>query len=400
MDKIKIAATQCGLPLGKLICEELTAYVDKRYQKLSNKKKISNSSITESNEMSWIEELIEQNIHHSPTNSPDFTLLPIKYSRFADGESKYELESSVRDHKVHLIHSPFEPLMNKDNKDKRSVYDNIFESLNLISDLKECSAKHVTLYSPYRASSRQDHSTSRSGVTAAQLAKMESVSGVNSAFFTELHSRQIAGFYSAQNPIIPVDNYDPFPLMVETLYKDLKENMLPQILSDDIEQNMFKKDLVKVASPDAGGAARAEHIAKMICTGLILAHKERDYGNVNKVDKVLLIGEPTKYAIIVDDMIDTFGTMSKNIDELVKAETEKVIIMSPHGLYNNRAIELLNEQFEKGNLLAVYRTDSIYRPPEFTKQHKWDRPVSLARKIAEVIYKSSKGHSVSGVYRT
>lgn len=426
--KIQILATQCGQDLGQRVVENLTGYVNRRMDKLNEKESSGAISADEVAEKQYIRSLFAQNksirakhfddIPQSERELRSFLLSPAKYTRFADGEFITRLNESVRGQRVFLIHAPYEPLsfseefleefrtesrkrkssdldalLRKTLRQHRSISDNTLECFQLASTLKECSASAVHLMSPYLAFSRQDHRNSREGIMAAQLAKQSRVADIDSVFFTELHSKQTVGYYSAQTPAMPADNYDPFPLLVNQFCADNDVDCHNSSVPAEYSMNLSS------ASPDAGGAARANYVAKLLNAGLVLAHKNRDYSVANCVTDMIIIGEPKEHAVIVDDMIDTAGTMLKAMTKLTEQGVKKIDIMAPHALLSGPGLGRLNEAYENGPLNHVYITDSIPRPAEFFEEHKWAREVSLAPIMAETIYKMAMDRSVSGVYR-
>ncbi len=408
--KIQVYSTQPGIQLGERVCSSLTDYIDARQKKLSGKFRSDDIGIEETEELKWISLLKENNYYMSlkydgkDNVSDRFKLGKVKYSRFSDGEFKHELLDSVRGKNIFLINAPYESYditpedienvkrLSKEDDDmglekllaeminkKRKISDNIIEELALIDCFKSNSAKKVFLFSPYRATSRQDHKNSREGITAALFADLEKTAGLDYAWFTELHSRQIAGFYRP----VPVDNFNPYKLLIDKFVEEAGIN-----LGD-----------ISTSSPDVGGTGRARYVAKELHSSLTLTYKGRDYSKVNKVQSIIVIGDPKVKTVIPDDMVDTAGTIKQGVLELIKKGAKEAYILVPHALLSGPGVERLDELYEKGLFKGLYTTDSICRGRDFMEKNPWYHEVSLAPTSAEAIYKISKEQSVSGVYR-
>jgi ribose-phosphate pyrophosphokinase len=206
-----------------------------------------------------------------------------KVSTFSDGEIQIEINDNVRAKDVFIVQSTSAP-----------VNDNIMELLLMIDALKRASARHITAVLPYYGYSRQDKKVApRVPISAKLVADMITLAGADRVITVDLHAGQIQGFFN-----IPVDNLFAAP-----------------VLLDYIRTN-FGQDVVMV-SPDAGGVERARAFAKRIGAGLAIVDKRRSAPNEAKA--MAVIGDvQDKTAIIMDDMVDTAGTLTEAVGVLLE----------------------------------------------------------------------------------
>ncbi len=249
--------------------------------------------------------------------------------QFADGEISINILESVRGHHVFVIQSTSSPA----NK-------HLMELLILVDALKRASAKSVTVIMPYYGYSRQDRKTkSRQPITAKLIADMLRVAGINRLICIDLHAAQIQGFFD-----VPIDNFPATPL-----------------LADYFEHQHKVKDIV-VVSPDHGGVSRARIFAKILDAPLAIIDKRRP--EANKAEVMNIIGEVNgKNAIMVDDIIDTGGTIIAGANALKEAGAKDVYVAATHGVFSGDAIDLLQDSIVK----QIIVTDTICLP-EGTKE--------------------------------
>ncbi|MBR9699179.1 ribose-phosphate pyrophosphokinase [Candidatus Woesearchaeota archaeon] len=270
----------------------------------------------------------------------DLTTVDIK--RFNDGETYVKIQKSVRGCHVFII-QPTSPPVN----------DNLMELLIIVDALKRASAKEITAVIPYYGYSRQDRkATSREPITARLVAGLLEQAGVNRVVSFDLHVDQIQGFFD-----IPVDNLEAMPVLA----KSIKERKL--------------KDMVVVA-PDVGSAVRARRWAKSLQTDMAIIDKRRIAHGESQV--MNLIGEVKgKTAIIIDDIIDTAGTISTASTELMKQGAKEVYICATHGIFSKEAMKKLANK----DIKEVIVTDTLPHKDMIDKI----KTVSLAPFIAELI---------------
>ena len=271
-------------------------------------------------------------------------LTPVDIKSFNDGETYVRVEKSVRGSHVFIIQSTSTP-----------VNDKLMELLILIDALKRASAKEITVVMPYYGYSRQDRkAASREPITAKLVASLLETAGANRIVCFDLHVDQIQGFFN-----IPVDNLVAMPILAKSL----------------IEKKL--KDIV-IVSPDVGGATRARRLAKALDVDMAIIDKRRPAHGESEIMNI--IGEVEgKNAILIDDIIDTAGTISNAASAIKKKGAKEVYICATHAILSKDAVKKLSNE----DIKEVIVTDSIKIPEE----NKLDKIkiVSLAPFIAELI---------------
>ncbi len=240
---------------------------------------------------------------------------------FADGEINVQINETVRGHNVFIIQPTSKP-----------VNDNLMEVLIMCDALKRASAKTINLVIPYYGYSRQDRkSRSRQPISAKLVADLLQVAGVNRIICMDIHAAQIQGFFN-----IPVDNFIGLPILVNYL--------LDKNLSD-----------VVVVSPDHGGTTRAREFAKVLDTTIAIIDKRRP--EPNKAEVMNIIGTVEgKTCILVDDMVDTAGTLTAGAAALMAAGAKEVYAACTHGVLSGSAIE----RIENSCLKEMIITNTIH----------------------------------------
>lgn len=289
--------------------------------------------------------------------SLDSTLAKVEIFRFADGEIFVQVMENVRGLHVFLIQSTCSP-----------VNENYMELFLMLDALKRASAKEITLVMPYYGYSRQDRkSAPRVPISAKCMADMISVAGANRLLVVDLHSPQIQGFFN-----IPVDNLFSAPVLAQAWQK-----------------SHSTEELV-VVSPDAGGAERARFFAKKI-KGATVAMIDKRRQEPNQAKALNLVGDVKgKSALILDDMIDTAGTLCEASVKLIESGAKEVMAVATHPLFSGEAIE----RIEKSPIKEVLVTDTIPLS-EKASQCKKIKVVSLAPLVAEAMNRISNKKSVS-----
>jgi len=280
--------------------------------------------------------------------------------RFSDGEVLVEIMENVRGRDIYLIQPTCAP-----------TADNFIELLVMVDALKRASVARVTAVIPYFGYARQDRRprSSRVPITAKVAAKMISTIGTDRVITIDLHADQIQGFFD-----IPVDNVYASPLTLA-----------------DIWQHHLGDDLV-VVSPDVGGVVRARAIAKRLDTELAIIDKRRPRANVAKVMNI--IGDVDgKNCVMVDDMVDTAGTLCTAAGALKEHGAKKVVAYCVHPVLSGPAIDnIVNSRLDE---LVV--TDTIPLS-DAAQQCGKIRQLSVAQMLAETIRRMARGESVSSLY--
>jgi len=278
-------------------------------------------------------------------------------TRFADNEIWVEIKENIRGEDVFLIQSTCNP-----------ANDNLMELLILADACKRASAGRITAVMPYYGYARQDRKPAgRSPITAKLVANMIEAAGVDRVLTMDLHAGQIQGFFD-----IPVDNLYAQPLFV----KDLNTNP------------MVTKGRAIIISPDAGGVPRARAIAKQLNLDIAIIDKRRDRANESEAMNVIgdVLG---KQCIIVDDIIDTGGTLIKAAKALENEGAEDVQAYITHGVLSNDGAK----RMEHSVMSRLVITDTIP-----TKENRVLRILSVANVFAEAIRRVHHDESISVLF--
>ena len=242
-------------------------------------------------------------------------IVSYKLSRFKDGELFIELEEPVRGDEVMVIGSICEP-----------VNENLVKFLICVDTLKRASAKSINLIIPYLGYSRQDRKTRPwQPISSKLVADLLQTAGATRLTTCDLHARQIEGFYN-----IPIDNV-PIQLILGNRWK-----------KKTVEYQNFNHDDFVVVSPDHGGVTRArEFMQQSGIKNLVIINKIRE--KANQVESMQVLGDAKdKNAIIIDDLVDTGGTLMRASTELKKQGAKAVYIYCTHGVFSSDAIEKLS----------------------------------------------------------
>jgi ribose-phosphate pyrophosphokinase len=279
-------------------------------------------------------------------------------TRFADNEIWVEIKENIRGEDVFIVQSTCNP-----------ANDNLMELLILVDACKRASAGRITAVMPYYGYARQDRKPAgRSPITAKLVANMVEAAGVDRVLTMDLHAGQIQGFFD-----IPVDNLYAQPLFI----KDLKSNQ------------MVTKGRAIIVSPDAGGVPRARAVAKQLNLDIAIIDKRRDRANESEAMNVIgdVLG---KQCIIVDDIIDTGGTLVKAAKALENEGAEDVQAYITHGVLSSGGAK----RMEHSALSRLVITDTIP-----TEENRVLRIISVADIFAEAIRRVHHDESISVLFQ-
>ena len=292
-------------------------------------------------------------------------LVPAKITTFADGESSVEFTENIRGEDVFIIQSTCTP-----------VNDSLMELLIMIDAARRSSASRITAVIPYFGYARQDRkSASRTPITAKLVANLLTTSGTDRILTMDLHAGQIQGFFD-----IPVDDLTSRVAFA----KDIKK----QFYKDG--SNIAEVETVFV-SPDAGGVVRARKFADMFGGDIAIVDKRRP--EAGKSEVMNLIGDVKgKHAILVDDIIDSGGTLCNAAKAIIDAGAASVRAYITHGVLSNEACQ----KVEKSVLDELVVTDSI--PNRCPKNCKKTRQVSVSTLFGEAIRRVTNEESVSSLF--
>ncbi len=277
---------------------------------------------------------------------------------FSDGESRIEINENVRGMDVFAVQSLSIPGNH-----------HIMELLIMIDALKRASAKRVTAVIPYYGYARQDRKVNpRTPISAKLVADLLTTAGAHRILTVDLHAGQIQGFFN-----IPVDNLFAMPVLLEYI------------------KGRIDRDIV-VVSPDAGGVERARAFAKRLDASIAIIDKRRPGPNVSEVMNI--IGDVRdRNALIVDDIVDTAGTMTQAVEALIKNGAARVFGCTTHAVLSGNAIERINGS----SMSELIVTDTI-RPNELTAACRKIVVKSIAHLLAEAIIRIHEETSVSSLF--
>ena len=280
-----------------------------------------------------------------------------KVGRFNNGEIQVMIEESVRGKEVFVLQSISEP-----------VNENLMELLIMVDAFKRASAKHITAVIPYYAYARQDRKTrGREPITAKLVANLLSVAGVTRVVTMDLHAGQIQGFFD-----IPVDHLLGVP-----------------ILADYVRSK--KMDNIIVVSPDLGGVTRARSLADRLHTDIAIIEKRRPEPGVAEV--MNLIGDiKGKTAVIIDDLVDTAGSLTEAAAALLKFGAKEVYACCTHAILTPPAIA----RIEKSPIKELVVTNTI--PLTDDKKSEKIKVLSVAPIMGEAILRIYNEMSVSQLF--
>ena len=285
-------------------------------------------------------------------------LVPAELNRFSDGEICVEVHENIRGKDVFLVNSTCTP-----------VNESLMELLIMIDTAKRSSAKRITAVIPYFGYARQDRkSASRTPITAKLVADLLQRAGAHRILTMDLHAGQIQGFFD-----IPVD--------------DLTSRV---VFAKDIRRNISTEEPTVFVSPDAGGAVRARKFADMFHGDIAIVDKRRPQAGVSEV--MALIGDvKDKHAILVDDIVDSGGTLCKAAEAILDAGALSVRAYITHGVLSNGA----SKKIDSSKLEELVISDSI----PYKGTIKKVRQVSLAPLFGEAMRRITNEESVSSLFQ-
>ncbi len=299
--------------------------------------------------------LAEEIVKHYPIKEKGLKLGESSFTRFSDGEFLTSIDETVRGCTVFFIQSTFPPV------------DNLFELMLMIDAAKRASAYKVVAVIPYFGFARQDRKDKpRVAIGAKLIADLLTAAGVSRVMTMDLHADQIQGFFN-----VPVDHIYASTLFVPHIKKLGLDNLV-------------------IASPDMGGTKRAKAYSHFLDCDMAVAHKSRE--KVNQVGEMTIIGEVEgKNVIILDDMIDTAGTVSMAADIMMERGAKSVRAVATHPVLSGPAYE----RIQKSSLLEVITTNSI--PVDKNKSNKI-KVLSIGPLFADVISKVYNFKSISSTF--
>lgn len=304
-----------------------------------------------------------QDLGHRIAGRLGIDLGAVTLKTFANGEIYVRFEESVRGADVFLVQSTSRP-----------VNDSLMELLVMINAAKLASAHRITAVIPWYGYSRQDKkSAPREPITAKLIATLLEAAGVDRVLTMDLHAGQVQGFFN-----VPVDHMTALPMFVD----HFRERMYQQQITERLV----------VVSPDAGRAKLANHFAERLGATLAVLTKQRP--DHNEAEITLLIGDVEgRAALLIDDMIDTAGTLCAGAKVVQDAGATRIFAAATHGLLSGRAVERLRESV----ISEVVLSDTVPLPEEAADDDMF-RVLSVDRILADSVHNVFCDESVSAIF--
>ena len=281
--------------------------------------------------------------------------------QFSDGEIQVNIEESIRGKDVYILQSTSSP-----------VNDNLMEILIMVDALKRASAQSINVVMPYYGYARQDRKArAREPITSKLVANMLEVAGVDRLLTIDLHAAQIQGFFD-----IPVDHLMGAPLIADFFER----------------RGMIGKDYV-VVSPDHGGVTRARKLAEFLKAPIAIIDKRRSVDKMNTSEVMNIIGNVEgKTCILIDDMIDTAGTICHAADALAEAGAVEVYASCTHPVLSGPAMD----NIQKSAIKKLVVLDTIYLPED--RLIDKIEQISIAKLLAEAIVRIHENRPLSPLF--
>ena len=288
----------------------------------------------------------------------DISLGKANVNNFSDGEIQVEIKDNVRGMDVFVVQSTCTP-----------VNRSLMELLIMMDAIKRASAERITAVIPYYGYARQDRKVApRVPITAKLVADLITTAGANRILTIDLHAGQIQGFFN-----IPVDHLYSAPVMVEFIKEKYADNLV-------------------IVSPDAGGVERARAFAKRLGANLAIIDKRRPQPNESNIMNI--IGDiEGKTALLLDDMVDTAGTLTQSANALIEKGATKVVACCAHPVLSGQAVEKINQSA----LQELVVTDTIPLTKEAQSCSKIV-VLSVAELLGEAIKRIHSNDSVSSLF--
>ncbi len=304
------------------------------------------------------------------------------FEYFANTEFRPRIPESVRGKDIFVIQTGGYAVKENGEGQCRTANDYLMETYILLKTLRRSDAKTINLIAPFFPYSREDKKDNpRGAISARDVADLFELGGVNRVITFDLHAPQIQGFFN-----VPCDN-----LYATQLIKNYLQRTVFR------KSKNYQKKFVLIA-PDEGALKRIKEFAGLFGLPFVVLSKERDYTKKNTVEKMVLIGRK-KYvegrtAIIIDDMIDTFGTVNKATKLLAEKGVKNLIVCATHGIFSGPALNLIKEN---DFIKMVLVSDSIPQE-DHQKECSKIKVFTIAPMIVDIIRRLTKGQSVSEIF--
>ncbi len=249
-----------------------------------------------------------------------------------------------------------------------------------IDACRRCDAERITAVIPSFPYARQDKQDGRDGITAARIAwELEGEMGVEHVITSDLHNTAIQGFFRKAK----IDN--------------LKGGY---VLKPYLEKRITNPKKTVIMPTDLGGAKRANYYAQHLYTDIAFSYKKRNYSKPNCVENIEILGNiKGKDVYIIDDMIDTGGTLIRSIEKAKEMGAKSIVAVCTLALLNGNAIKEFTKLQKKNIIELVIGTDATYHSKKFLKENDWFKEISVSKYFAEVIYRINRRKSIGDLLR-
>jgi len=288
---------------------------------------------------------------------------------FSNTELKTEINESIRGQDVFIVQDV------ENHTNGLSTDENLRALYTTVDACRRCDAMRITAILPSFPYARQDKQNGRDGITASRVAwELEGEMGVDHIITIELHNTAIQGFFRRAK----IDNLRGSHVLLPYIKNDIK----------DIDNTV-------IIPTDLGGAKRANFYAQSLHTDIAFSYKERNYKKPNEVEKIKILGDvKDKDVYIIDDMIDTGGTLIKSIREVKENGAKSIKAVCTLAMLNGNAVENFSKLYKEKILNEIVGTNATYHSLELLKSIPWFKELSVTEYFAEIVYRVSKGKSI------
>ena len=298
----------------------------------------------------------------------NFKLIDTEEIWFKNGEVKSTIKEPVRGDDVYIVQLLNDPLSEK------SINDNFMAFLTAIDAAHQSDAGQITGILPQYPYSRQERRKEREGITAKLTSRIMEDLGLERVVTVDIHAEAIAGFFDRAK----LENLHASNAIIDEL------------------QKIYRDSNFVVVAPDTGGTDRARFYAKKMAKDFAIIYKSRDYSKISTIDIMKLIGDvKDRDVFVVDDMIDTGGTIIKACALLKENGARKVVVACTSPFFSGDGVQKMSKAFEDGIIDLVIGTDAVYWGDDFVKEQEWYREVTVAPLFAQVILNIHQNKSIS-----
>lgn len=304
----------------------------------------------------------------------DIHLIKSSQIEFANTEIKTTIDESIRGREVYIIQDI------ENHTEGMSTDQNLRALYTTIDACRRCDAERITAVIPSFPYARQDKQDGRDGITAARIAwELEGEMGVEHIITLDLHNTAIQGFFRKAK----IDN--------------LKGGY---VLKPYLEKRITNPKKTVIMPTDLGGAKRANYYAQHLHTDIAFSYKKRNYSKPNCVENIEILGDiKGKDVYIIDDMIDTGGTLIRSIEKAKEMGAKSIVAVCTLALLNGNAIKEFTKLQKKNIIELVIGTDATYHSKKFLKENDWFKEISVSKYFAEVIYRINRRKSIGDLLR-